>query len=408
MTPAPQSPAAKPVLVCFGTRPEVVKLARVVNALKRAGMTVVCATTGQHREMLDRTLDAFDLIPEVDLALMSANQSLGELSGRAIPALGAVIESVDPSAVLVQGDTTTAFCAALAAFYAQVPVAHVEAGLRTHSLETPFPEEGNRRLIGQLARWHFCPTELARLNLRAEGIPHGSAWVTGNTGIDAARWTARRLRLVRAPRAGARREVLVTMHRRESQGEPQRAISRMLAHLADRGDVHLTFPVHLSPAVRASVLPELADHANVTLCDPLGYDEFIRALATADLALTDSGGVQEEAPTFGVPVVVMRDTTERPEGVDAGCAVLGGTDPDRILQAATRVLDDDDLHARMSAAPNPYGDGHAASRIAARLSDDLGGQARDTGPDEHLGEATPAQEFSAAGATTSTARSRAD
>jgi UDP-N-acetylglucosamine 2-epimerase (non-hydrolysing) len=359
------------ILVCFGTRPEVVKLAPVIHELKRRGLPVVCAATGQHREMLDQMLAAFELDPDFDLELMTHGQTLGDLTGRAVPALGRIIEMVDPSAVLVQGDTTTAMCAALAAFYAQVPVGHVEAGLRTNDLASPFPEEGNRRLIGQLARWHFCPTELARVNLRREGIVRGTALVTGNTCIDAARWTAQRLDAGRTPRPGARRRVLVTMHRRESQGDRQRAISRMLARLADGPDLHVVFPVHLSPAVRASVFPELDDHPHVTLCDPLGYHDFIRALAAADLVLTDSGGIQEEAPAFDVPVLVMRDVTERPEGVDAGCALLCGTEPNRIFREATRILDDGEVYRRMAAAPNPYGDGHAAERIVARLAADL-------------------------------------
>jgi UDP-N-acetylglucosamine 2-epimerase (non-hydrolysing) len=363
---------ARPILVCFGTRPEVVKLAPVIHELERRGLATITVATGQHRELLDQMLTAFDLVPDIDLELMTHGQTLGELTGRAVPELGRVIEAVDPCAVLVQGDTTTAMGAALAAFYAQRPVGHIEAGLRTHDLANPFPEEGNRRVIGQLAHWHFCPTELARVNLGREGIDAGAASVTGNTGIDAARWTARRLGARRPRRPDFPRRVLVTMHRRESQGEPQRAISRMLARLADRPDLHLVFPVHLSPAVRASVFPELLAHPNVTLCEPLGYPDFIRALASAHLVVTDSGGIQEEAPTFDVPVLVMRDTTERPEGVDAGCALLCGTDPHRILGEVTRVLDDAELHARMAAVPNPYGDGRASERIVARLAADLG------------------------------------
>jgi UDP-N-acetylglucosamine 2-epimerase (non-hydrolysing) len=371
MSAAGQRSPGGPVMVCFGTRPEVVKLARVIHRLDARGLPVVCVATGQHREMLDQMLDAFDLVPDFDLDLMTPDQQLADLTGRAVVAIGQIIDLVRPRAVLVQGDTTTAMCAALAAFYARVPVGHVEAGLRTGDLDSPFPEEANRRLIGQLARWHFCPTEVGRANLRREGVADASIAVTGNTGIDAARWTAARIGLDRAPRADGRRRALETMHRRESQGHRQREIGRMLSRLADRPDLHVLFPVHPSPAVRASIGPELSEHPHVTLCDPLGYADFIGELAAADLVLTDSGGVQEEAPAFDVPVVVMRELTERPEGVAAGCALLCGTDADRIYDGATRILDDRRLHARMAAAPNPYGDGLAAERIVARLAVDL-------------------------------------
>jgi UDP-N-acetylglucosamine 2-epimerase (non-hydrolysing) len=368
------------VLVCFGTRPEVVKLAPVIHELRRQGQAVLTLSTGQHREMLDQMLRAFDIEADTDLDVMRPGQTLGDLTGRMVPALARAIELVRPSAVLVQGDTTTAMCAALAAFYADVPIGHVEAGLRTHDLGDPFPEEGNRRVIAQLADWHYSPTELGRANLRREGISDDSICVTGNTGIDAALWTAHQLGISRTRRPDGRRRILVTMHRRESQGATQRQISRMLVRLANRRDVHVVFPVHWSPAVRASVLPELERHPNVTLCDPLGYHEFIRALASADLVLTDSGGIQEEAPTFDVPVLVMRETTERPEGVSAGCARLCGVDPERIFREATLVLDDPDVRRRMAATPNPYGDGHAAERVVARLVADLGLEVGMRGP----------------------------
>jgi UDP-N-acetylglucosamine 2-epimerase (non-hydrolysing) len=361
----------RPIAVCFGTRPEVVKLAPVIHELRRRDLPMIAVTTGQHREMLDQMLSTFDLEPDVDLRLMSAGQTLAELTGRAIHALGEVFGRLQPSAVVVQGDTTTAFCGALAGFYHGIPVAHVEAGLRTGDMTNPFPEEANRRLIGQISRWHFTPSETARDNLLREGFNPCDIEVTGNTVIDAARWVADRHALLRRPRSGGRRRVLVTMHRRESQGDAQRAISRMLACLAQRADVEIVFPVHLSPAVRASVMPELDAHDNVTLLDPLDYEHFIAELTAADLVLTDSGGVQEEAPAFDVPVLVMRDTTERPEGVEAGCARLCGTDPQTILQHAERVLDDDVLYERMAAAPNPYGDGCAAERIVSRLAAQL-------------------------------------
>lgn len=350
-----------PILVCLGTRPEAIKLAPVVAALTRRGMPVRVVTTGQHREMLAQALAAFDLRPDVDLGLMREDQVLAQLLSRAVAALDREIAATGPSAVLVQGDTTTALAGALAAAYRQVPVGHVEAGLRTGDLASPFPEEANRRLIGPVSRWHFCATDVARGNLLREGVAADDIHVTGNTVIDAALQTRERLG-PGGPRDG-RRTILVTMHRRESQGERQRQISRMLRRLADRPDVHIVFPVHLSPTVRASVLPELDAHPRVRLCDPFDYAEFIRELSGAHLVLTDSGGVQEEAPAFDVPVLVMREVTERPEGVAAGCARLCGTDPEAIFAEAEVLLDDDAAHARMAGAPNPYGDGAAAERI---------------------------------------------
>lgn len=351
------------MLACVGTRPEVIKLAPVIIELRRRGDTVFLASTGQHREMLDQALSAFALTPDVDLGLMRYDQSLAELTGRAVPALDDVICAVQPRVALVQGDTTTAFCGALASFYRGVAVAHVEAGLRTGALENPFPEEANRRLIGQLSAWHFCPTETGRRNLLREGVQAHAIHVTGNTVVDAALSAAARIGRPSREPDGPRR-VLVTIHRRESQGQLQREIAAAVAKLADRQDIHIVFPVHLSPAVRASVLPVLEAHPNVTLSDPLGYTELIAELCRADLVLSDSGGLQEEAPAFDVPVLVLRDTTERPEGIEAGCSVICGTDPARILAMTNALLDDDGLYARMAAAPNPYGDGLASRRIA--------------------------------------------
>lgn len=358
---------AGPILVCLGTRPEVIKLAPVIAELKGRGEDVLTVTTGQHREMLDQALATFALVPDVDLELMQPGQSLAELTSRATVALDRVLEETKPRAMLVQGDTTTAFCGALAAFYRQVPVGHVEAGLRTGVMNDPFPEEGNRRLIAQVTTWHFCPTAGTAQNLLREDVPATAIHVTGNTVIDAALSVGARVG-VRPPRTDGRRRVLVTLHRRESQGDAQRKISAAIAELADRGDVHVTFPVHLSPAVRSSVLPELGGHPNVTLCEPLAYEDLIAELAGAHMVLSDSGGLQEEAPAFDTPVVVLRDTTERPEGVAAGCSVLCGTDPRRIKAVATTLLDDEAAHARMAAAPNPYGDGRAAERIADVLA----------------------------------------
>jgi UDP-N-acetylglucosamine 2-epimerase (non-hydrolysing) len=342
-------------------------MAPVIHELARRGEQVLLASTGQHREMLRQALDTFELEPDIDLELMQPAQSLADLTGRAIPALDRVISEVRPRLMLVQGDTTTALSGTLAAFYQQVPVGHVEAGLRTNVPTNPFPEEANRRLIGQLASWHFCPTALNAENLIREGIDQSSVYVTGNTVIDAALAVAARI-TQQSPRSDGRRRILVTMHRRESQGELQQRMSHAIAQLAERGDVHVIFPLHLSPSVRASVIPVLHRHPNVTLCDPLDYEEMVAQLCSSDLVITDSGGLQEEAPAFGVPVLVMRDTTERPEGVAAGCSILCGADPERILSHAHELLDDPSVYARMANAPSPYGDGHAAERIVDALS----------------------------------------
>jgi UDP-N-acetylglucosamine 2-epimerase (non-hydrolysing) len=364
------------VLVCFGTRPEIIKLAPVVDELRRsATLDPVMVTTGQHRQMLDQMLDVFGIVPDVDFGLMRPCQDLAELTGRAIIALGGAIAEREPAAVIVQGDTTTAMCAALAAFYADVPVAHVEAGLRTHDPRRPFPEEINRRLVGQLAQWHFCPTRHSAQNLLLAGTPAEAVQVTGNTVIDALLATLDRpppAELVHAlPPKAALRRILVTLHRRETQGESQRRLCAMLAEIAERPDVEVLFPVHMSPAVRASVRAELAGREGVHLMEPLAYRTFVHALRTSDLVITDSGGIQEEAPALDLPVLVMRDKTERPEGVEAGCAVLCGTDPDGVKTQVVRLLDDPVAYRTMADAPNPYGNGTAAGQIVERLERDL-------------------------------------
>lgn len=382
--------SARPVMVCVGTRPEVIKMAPVVQALARAGEQVLLVTTGQHREMLQQALDAFDLEPDIDLGLMQPDQTPAALTSRAVAALDRLIGEIQPRAVLVQGDTTTAFCGALAAFYQQVPVGHVEAGLRTGHRRNPFPEEINRRLITPLADWHFCPTERSRASLLAEGVPTATVVLTGNTVVDALLATANAplepvLRVL-LPRRVAPRRLLVTLHRRETQGAAQRALCRMLAAIASRDDVEIVFPVHLSPAVRASVYAELDGRANVHLIPPLAYRPFVHLLRSADIVVTDSGGIQEEAPSFGVPVLVMRETTERPEGIHAGCARLSGTDPTQVAADITLLLDDRDTYNQMAHATNPYGDGHAAERIVTRLSEDLGSKrpATHTAPEPAL------------------------
>jgi UDP-N-acetylglucosamine 2-epimerase (non-hydrolysing) len=352
-----------PIMILVGTRPEVIKMAPVVRALEEAGETPLLVTTGQHREMLQQTLEVFDLTPDVDLALMRSRQTLAELTSRAVDSLDQMLRAYRPRTVLVQGDTTTALCGALAALYGQVSLGHVEAGLRTNDLRDPFPEEANRRLIGQLAALHFCPTPASAQNLMRENVDSARIYVTGNTAVDAALSVAAGLPQVERP-ADRRRQILVTMHRRETQGKTQHEISRMLARLADRDDIHIIFPLHLSPAVRDAIAPELRRHPHVTLCEPVDYRTMVSHLATVDVVLTDSGGLQEEAPAFDVPVLVMRETTERPEGVNAGCSILCGVDPDQVFKQVTAVLDDQCLYSRMASAPNPYGDGAAARRIA--------------------------------------------
>jgi UDP-N-acetylglucosamine 2-epimerase (non-hydrolysing) len=382
--------AAARVLVCFGTRPEIIKLAPVIEELRRsATLEPLTVTTGQHRQMLDQMLDVFGIVPDLDFGLMRPSQDLADLTGRAIMELGGAVAAHEPAAVVVQGDTTTALCAALAGFYADVPVAHVEAGLRTNDPRRPFPEEINRRLVGQLARWHFCPTWRSAENLMLAGVASESVEVTGNTVIDAllATLTQPGPASRALPRKWGRRRILVTLHRRETQGGAQQRLCRMLAELAQRPDVDVLFPVHMSPAVRASVQAELCGRDGVHLMEPLDYRTFVHALRGSYLVLTDSGGIQEEAPALDVPVLVMRDKTERPEGVAAGCAVLCGTAPEDVKSHVISLLDDPIAYQAMAGSPNPYGDGTAARQIVARLERDLGHAARPIEPEPLLAAA---------------------
>jgi UDP-N-acetylglucosamine 2-epimerase (non-hydrolysing) len=325
-------------------------------------------------------LRVFAIEPDVDLALMRPEQDLCDLAGVALTSLGAVMRRQRPDAVLVQGDTTTAFCASLAAFYERIPVAHVEAGLRTFDPSRPFPEEINRRLITTVARWHFAPTAGTAGNLTREGVEPGAIEITGNTVVDALLGIAGRPSNIHTlpglPTQSDARRILVTLHRRETFGEPQRRLCRMLARVAERPDVEIVFPVHPNPRVRRSVHEILGSSANVGLISPVDYVTFVHLMKSADLIVTDSGGVQEEAPSLNVPIIVMRDRTERPEGVAAGCALLSGVDPVAVERDIMRLLDEPELHARMAAAPNPFGDGRAAVRVVARLVHDLTGRAQ--------------------------------
>ncbi len=360
------------VAAVMGTRPEVIKLAPVVTELQRHTATeVVLVATGQHREMLDQMLELFGLVPDVDLDVMRVEQRLSELTSELMRGLGATLASVEPDWVLVQGDTTSTLCGALAGYYAGIPVAHVEAGLRSGDNQAPFPEEGNRRLVTPLAALHFCPTPESARNLAAESIPPEHVRVTGNTVIDALLWAVARARELPAllPPRGRDRRILLTVHRRENHGDALRHVARAVRALAARGDTEIVFPVHRSPAVREVVVPELAAVDGVRLCEPLDYLDLVQVLDSSDLVLTDSGGLQEESPTLGKPVLVLRDRTERPEAVEAGVARLVGTHAPDVYEAAARLLDDPAAYAAMAHPENPFGDGRASSRIVEALLD---------------------------------------
>ena len=359
------------ILIILGTRPEAVKLCPVFLELRRRPeFHVKLCATAQHRDLLDQVLRVFGVEPDWDLDLMRPDQTLAETTARLIAGLDPVLRESKPAMVLVQGDTTTTFCGALAAFYHRIPVGHVEAGLRTWDPAQPFPEEMNRVLTGRLASLHFAATRRAADNLLREGVPAGRIVVTGNPGIDAVLWVRDRLRegaLVGGDWRDldpTRRWIVVTAHRRESFGEGFRRICAALSELACRNDVQIVYPVHPNPNVRAAVFASLRGLRNVFLIEPLDYVPFVDLLCRAWLILTDSGGLQEEGPSLGKPVLVMREKTERPEAVEAGTAKLVGTDPRRIVKEAVRLLEDPAEYERMSRVHNPYGDGRASARIA--------------------------------------------
>ncbi|SOD87272.1 non-hydrolyzing UDP-N-acetylglucosamine 2-epimerase [Streptomyces sp. Ag109_G2-15] len=366
-------PSTLPVraMLVLGTRPEAIKLAPVARAMADSEQfEPIVVTTGQHREMLHQMLGLLCVDVRIALDVMRSRQQLSELTARLVGELGEVMREQRPDLVVVQGDTTTALAGALAAFYEKIPVAHVEAGLRTGVIDNPFPEELNRSLIGRIARWHFAPTPRAARQLTDEGVPAEQVFTTGNTVIDNLLWVLAEGTGTSAFRTGARR-VLVTLHRRENQGERMRGMGRALTRLAGRGDVEIVLPLHKSPAVREALLPELDGHAGISLVEPLDYLDFAATLAACDLVLTDSGGIQEEAPSLSKPTLVLRTTTERPEAVEAGAARLIGTDPDAIVTWAERLLDDPVEYRRMAAAGNPFGDGLAAGRVLAQLAEDF-------------------------------------
>lgn len=365
------------IMVVFGTRPEAIKLAPVVHALADSASVRPCiCVTGQHREMLDQMLTFFDLRPDYDLAVMQANQSLSDLTARLLQGLQPVLAAARPDAILVQGDTTTAFATALAGYYLRIPTGHVEAGLRTSDPYNPFPEEINRRLTSHVATWHFAPTKRASDNLLREGVSARQIVVTGNTIVDAVQQILMRLKqhpelpapIVPPELVAGRRLLLVTGHRRESFGAGLRNICTALREIAERNDdVVIVYPVHLNPQVQGPVRSLLGKHPRVLLTEPLDYLPFIDLMRRAYLILTDSGGIQEEAPSLRVPVLILREQTERPEGVEAGVAQLIGTRSEAIVAATEHLLRDASAHARMVTANNPYGDGHAAAAIVQHL-----------------------------------------
>lgn len=361
------------VMLVFGTRPEAIKMCPLVNELKsRPGEfeTTVCVT-GQHREMLEQVLRVFDVAPDHDLAVMKPGQTLFDVTCDVLLRLKAVLEEERPDVVLVHGDTTTSFAAALACFYLQIPVGHVEAGLRTRDIYSPWPEEFNRQAVDIVSGYYFAPTEASRRNLLDEGKPADRIWVTGNTGIDALATTVREgyshpeLEWARGSRL-----ILVTAHRRENLGEPMHRMFRAIRRvMEEHPDTKAIYPIHMNPLVRRAAHEELDGFDRLRIVEPLEVLDFHNFMAASHLILTDSGGIQEEAPGLGKPVLVMRDTTERPEGVEAGTLKLVGTDEDVIYREFSRLLSDADEYARMSRASNPYGDGHASERIASVLSD---------------------------------------
>jgi UDP-N-acetylglucosamine 2-epimerase (non-hydrolysing) len=367
------------VLSVFGTRPEAIKMAPLVKALQAsAAIDAKVCVTAQHRQMLDQVLDLFEIAPDHDLDVMRPNQNLTNLTQVILDGLAKVYESIRPHVVLVHGDTTTTFAATLAAFYQRIPVGHVEAGLRTGNLLAPWPEEANRKLTGALAMHHFAPTDAARDNLLREGVAAQSIVVTGNTVIDALLWVHGKLSasadLSAAQQAhfpfvtSGRRVVLITGHRRENFGDGFERICAAIARLARlHPDVDFVYPVHLNPNVRGPVQRILRGIDNVHLCEPLDYLPFVRLMSLSHLLLTDSGGIQEEAPSLGKPVLVMRETTERPEAVTAGTVRLVGTDVDGIVEGVSTLLSNEAAHRRMSLAHNPYGDGKACARIVSYL-----------------------------------------
>lgn len=357
----------KKVMLVFGTRPEAIKMCPLVNELKKRETieTVVCVT-GQHREMLDAVLRAFNVVPDFDLSIMKAGQTLFDITTGILEKIRAVLDEVKPDVVLVHGDTSTTFVTALACFYMQIPVGHVEAGLRTYNIYSPYPEEFNRQAVGIISKYNFAPTEMSRDNLLREGKDPSSIFVTGNTAIDALSTTVRAdYTHPELEWAAGSRLIMITAHRRENLGEPMVHMFRAIRRIIDEHpDVKAIYPIHMNPVVRATAEAELGGDERIRIIEPLDVLDFHNFLARSYMILTDSGGIQEEAPSLGKPVLVMRDTTERPEGIAAGTLKLVGTDEDVIYENFRLLLDDKSAYDAMAKASNPYGDGHACRRIA--------------------------------------------
>ena len=357
----------KKIMLVFGTRPEAIKMCPLVNELKtRPGLQTVLCVTGQHRRMLDQALDAFGVTPDYDLSIMKDRQTLFDITINILERIRAVLEEVRPDAVLVHGDTSTTFVTALACFYLQIPVGHVEAGLRTYNIDSPYPEEFNREAVSIISRYNFAPTNMSRENLLREGKRPETIFVTGNTAIDALKTTVRAdYRHPELDWAADSRLILITAHRRENLGQPMRNMFRAIRRVMDEHpDTKAIYPIHMNPVVREAARDELGDDDRIRLIEPLDVLDFHNFMSRSYLILTDSGGIQEEAPSLGKPVLVMRDTTERPEGIEAGTLRLVGTEEATIYREFTRLLEDKRAYETMSRASNPYGDGHASERIA--------------------------------------------
>lgn len=357
----------KKVMLVFGTRPEAIKMCPLVNELKkRKGIKTIVCVTGQHRQMLDQVLEAFGVVPDYDLSIMKDKQTLFDITTNILERIKSVLEEVAPDVVLVHGDTSTTFVTALACFYLQIPVGHVEAGLRTYNIYSPFPEEFNRQAVGIIAKYNFAPTELSKNNLIKEGKDPESIFVTGNTAIDALKTTVRAdYQHPELSWAEGSRLITITAHRRENLGEPMHHMFRAIRRIMDEHpDVKAIYPIHMNPVVRKAASEELGGCDRIHIIDPLEVLDFHNFLARSYLILTDSGGIQEEAPSLGKPVLVMRDTTERPEGIAAGTLKLVGTDEEVIYKNFKELLENKKAYEKMSKASNPYGDGHASERIA--------------------------------------------
>ena len=361
----------KKVMLVFGTRPEAIKMCPLVNELKKRPelQTIVCVT-GQHRQMLDQVLEAFQVVPEYDLSIMKERQTLFDVTTNILEKIRGVLEQEHPDVVLVHGDTTTTFATALACFYMQIPVGHVEAGLRTYNIDSPYPEEFNRQAVSIVPRYNFAPTELSRQNLLKEGKADSSIYVTGNTAIDALKTTVRDdYTHPELEWAAGSRLVLLTAHRRENLGEPMHHMFRAIKRIVDETpDVKVIYPIHMNPVVRQAAADVFGDDDRFHIIEPLDVLDFHNFMARSYLILTDSGGIQEEAPSLGKPVLVMRDTTERPEGIAAGTLKLVGTNETTIYNEFKRLLTDENAYREMSHASNPYGDGLASKRIADILT----------------------------------------